>query len=929
MKRLVKSLSVIVALCLALTMTAWAAAPGSYSDGTNTLELAEDGSFVMHKGGENSDGASFDLTVTGTVAEDGSVSIDGLYDGDISLIDVASEDQLAADKATAEELLAAGGAAEEAASEGGEGESAEEAASEGGEGESAEEAASEGGEGAGGGAGGPSMAFVSDGMTAAVSSIYNVNVDEEGNESETYSLTGYNRSVTMEDGTVKQFDKDSLYIGYAIVDGEFVEEDSNFDTSAIEKVDGAYQFDPFDIVIGDKFTEIYLKGEGSVADLTGEIVFESQMEEGQSGLPYYDEDGTLITANSDMSAAGAAIVLTNGGTAYVHDFSFTSNGFAHSLAVAWGDGEHSTILDIRDSEITTLGADPVYMTPDGFMAGGLDFNTMICPPWVLGLFGGTRTINILSNKATLTGINTTFASTGWAILSSDSCSDPVFNIVDSTLLAVTSDEAYGLSCPGYVDGGFDILGYDGFEVDGVHYDYGVAYGTYAIGSSREFLYGVDVLGTTYATISTGSAYTKYYSSEGTISLFDAIDYDEESDSFTKAYDEVEGQGKNSRIYSVFGFMSHGDGDFELYDGTEVHTEDAIFLYRNGNVKYVADDAVLDSKNGVILQMMDNDDAQAGGPVAQELIDMAGLPTQIYQSEEGDSNGGSYVCEVVLANGEYEGDLLNATGWYHSDTWGQDADTMDLTIDNATLTGAVSNSKLVHAVPYHEGIEEEIAAKNAANEQMGYNDIEYVYLNEALEVVEDAADAAYVQFTYFTKMQYYLLGHVINQLSPDGISIVNVTLKNGAVWNVTEECYVNFIDCDETSVINGEVSEAGGFFVVSPLGDAEEAASEGGESEGESAEEAASEGESAEEAAPEGGADTSIEAYHAYMYAWLDNECANNDSMTEDQLPEFQACIDADDYETFPGDMFFGGMLNTGVPMTYDEFVAAGGVYTIG
>ena len=106
---------------------------------------------------------------------------------------------------------------------------------------------------------------------------------------------------------------------------------------------------------------------------------------------------------------------------------------------------------------------------------------------------------------------------------------------------------------------------------------------------------------------------------------------------------------------------------------------------------------------------------------------------------------------------------------------------------------------------------------------------------------------------------------------------------------------------------------------------------GGDSaEGESAEDAASEGgESAEEAAEEAGADTSIEAYHAYMYAWLDNECANNDSMTEDQLPEFQACIDADDYETFPGDMFFGGMLNTGIPMTYDEFVAAGGEYTIG
>ena len=81
----------------------------------------------------------------------------------------------------------------------------------------------------------------------------------------------------------------------------------------------------------------------------------------------------------------------------------------------------------------------------------------------------------------------------------------------------------------------------------------------------------------------------------------------------------------------------------------------------------------------------------------------------------------------------------------------------------------------------------------------------------------------------------------------------------------------------------------------------------------------------EEEAAEGGA-VDLEAYHAYLYQWIENENANNDSMDDTMEAEFKACIDIDDYVTFPGDMIFGGMLETGVPMTFDEFVAAGGQY---
>lgn len=74
--------------------------PGTYTDGVNTLVIAEDGTFTMEKTGQNMEGADFVLTVTGTVDAAGSFAIDGLFDGDINLIEIATEEQLAADLAS-------------------------------------------------------------------------------------------------------------------------------------------------------------------------------------------------------------------------------------------------------------------------------------------------------------------------------------------------------------------------------------------------------------------------------------------------------------------------------------------------------------------------------------------------------------------------------------------------------------------------------------------------------------------------------------------------------------------------------------------------------------------------------------------------------------------------------------------------------------
>ena len=76
----------------------------------------------------------------------------------------------------------------------------------------------------------------------------------------------------------------------------------------------------------------------------------------------------------------------------------------------------------------------------------------------------------------------------------------------------------------------------------------------------------------------------------------------------------------------------------------------------------------------------------------------------------------------------------------------------------------------------------------------------------------------------------------------------------------------------------------------------------------------------------GTATADMAGYQAYLHAWLEAEFAANSSMDETMKGEFEALIDAADFETFPADMLFNGMLTTGSAMTYDAFVAAGGVY---
>jgi hypothetical protein len=301
--------------------------------------------------------------------------------------------------------------------------------------------------------------------------------------------------------------------------------------------------------------------------------------------------------------------------------------------------------------------------------------------------------------------------------------------------------------------------------------YGSGYGSYAIGNPTENFYGTKIKGTTYAAILRGG-YTNYMSSKGTIDLFNAS-----GDKTAR----VKGKNAATIIDSVFGFMVHGGPSFvNLSEGTEVNTQEATFLYKEGDATFTASNAKLSPKSGILLQMMDDDDPLVGikpspipgPPTFDDTFDEpAGWPSDngtitaaaqsdeipVYKTKPGpgfppeyelDADGNKIITGYTsnyktvtlnLDKGRYTGNVYNGTGFYG----GQIADTLAVNIGNgAALTGDIALTQFIH--------------------------------------VDENGD----QNTMFKINQYYYLGHVANKVYNNGNGKITVNLKDGAKWDIT-------------------------------------------------------------------------------------------------------------------------------------------------
>ena len=452
---------------------------------------------------------------------------------------------------------------------------------------------------------------------------------------------------------------------------------------------------------------------------------------------------------NDFSGLGAAVIAEGKGTIVnITGANIETTGVA-KLALFTDGGAVSIV---KDSTLTS-NSGTIY---EGYMSTA-DQVTMVAPPWVLGLGGpkcNARTTNIMGDYSTAAYIDSTFNAGGWGALSTDSGTNMHMVVINTEVNVEDS-----------------------------------GYGAYTIGESTEDYYGVTENVSTYANIMTGGVAT-YQSYTGGQEI-DLVQFNGEQNEYghgqggdvvaTVKSDKVaDGEVVYSTINSDnFGFMCHANGPsamniVNIIDGTTVNSQDAIFLVKKVNSIFNVDNATLNSANGVILQIIDNDDDYVGLDMETQWgtddgyghfygIHMPNFNSTFHE-EDGYANefqtnpgeGEPWTSELNITNTTVTGDIWNSTGYV-----GTNPGTVLTVIlgDGANLTGIISCGAFSHTT------------KDAK-------------VNDG-----DWSEAS-------------ALGHVTNIPAVSGTNIVSINLSGDAVWTVTGDCLVDeiFINDDAQVII---------------------------------------------------------------------------------------------------------------------------------
>ena len=244
-------------------------------------------------------------------------------------------------------------------------------------------------------------------------------------------------------------------------------------------------------------------------------------------------------------------------------------------------------------------------------------------------------------------------------------------------------------------------------------------------------------------------------------------------------------------------MAHQNSNRIIIEkGTEVNTGNATFLVKSGSsnetLEASVDDAVI-TNGGVLIQVMDNDDATNGGMMDpdDELNANGGSENfKPYHTEEAGFNtseakAGASTQTFTFTNGEYNGNIYNASG---SD--GLEGSELVVNLgEGAILNGAAAQTSAIHVT---------FDGSFTVKENGGY----------AYDNADDAAAfAKEYQNTSFTINEYYSIGQVANLVNDNGGNKISIELNGDAVWNVTGTSLISalFIENDAQVVIPENVT----------------------------------------------------------------------------------------------------------------------------
>lgn len=383
----------------------------------------------------------------------------------------------------------------------------------------------------------------------------------------------------------------------------------------------------------------------------------------------------------DFTGYGAVIYVLNGAEVVLDHCEFETQGVVRPCIYV-------------DERANVIMKDCRYQVEGGTLfadyRNNAETDNMVAAPWVLGIKGNCRGVNVMGFNSSLTVVDSVCAARGWGVISTDIGTNQQLTVIDS-VLTMPLDEA---------DRSNPFLR-----------RFGPGYGTYATGdyaNCQEFFYGTHFQVGTYGTIFTLGTAT-YASSNGEILV-------ERPDKYPRReLLRVQGKGKPTVIDSDgFGFMTHGGANICVTDGTEVNSDRTTFLVRSADVHIqVSQHAHLCPGNGVLLQMADNDDELVGiEPSSRCVFNRVYTEPEGWPSENGSVTGQSSGEKVTFRAEQVEltGSLYNGTGYY-----GKPAHALYVSLeDGASLTGAITATESRHIDEY-------------GNQKTSFTSDEYYYI----------------------------------------------------------------------------------------------------------------------------------------------------------------------------------------------------------
>jgi hypothetical protein len=362
---------------------------------------------------------------------------------------------------------------------------------------------------------------------------------------------------------------------------------------------------------------------------------------------------------SDFVGYGAGIVARGTDTRVVIDGArIVTDGVVRSAVVA----DKGSNVVVKNSYIQTNdGILPADYVPT------VDTTQMRSVPWMLSLSGNCRATNLLGDYTKASYINSYIGAEGWGVLSTDGCKQPTLTAINSTI-AITGEDGYG---------------------------------SYGIGDATEYFLGCTFDVATYATISRGS-HLIYGDSDPALvaQLNQDLGLGLSAEELAAIPDKATVVGSDR-----FGIMWHGGGTLAIGGGTVFNTQEAVFLDKGQAIDVHVDGsqgAQLNPANGVILQLMDDDDP-GPQPPAMTNTGVYSDPTGPVQPDATHDVTVADASDALLTFTDIElaGDFFNsARGGIVQGPFGPPASAsknLGLTFTDASITGVITASTAVHHV----------------------------------------------------------------------------------------------------------------------------------------------------------------------------------------------------------------------------------------